>query len=43
MICGNFDKDIIKCVVLFCFDFVYGVFKGIVVEDFENKVIIING
>ncbi|TNE52713.1 MAG: glyceraldehyde-3-phosphate dehydrogenase [Bacteroidetes bacterium] len=40
---GNEDKDIIKRASLLRNDSVHGAFKGSVVEDLENKSIIING
>lgn len=40
---GNSDKDIIKRAALLRSDSVHGAFRGTVVEDLENKAIIING
>ncbi len=40
---GNSDNDIIKRAALLRSDSVHGAFKGSVVEDIENKAIIING
>jgi len=40
---GSSDKDIIKRAALLRSDSVHGAFKGTVVEDLENKSIIING
>ena len=40
---GSSDKDIIKRAALLRSDSVHGAFKGTVVEDLENKAIIING
>jgi glyceraldehyde 3-phosphate dehydrogenase len=40
---GSSDKDIIKRAALLRSDSVHGAFKGSVVEDLENKSLIING
>ncbi len=40
---GASDKDIIKRAALLRSDSVHGAFKGTVVEDLENKALIING
>jgi len=40
---GATDKDIIKRAALLRSDSVHGAFKGTVVEDLENKALIING
>lgn len=40
---GSSDKDIIKRAALLRSDSVHGAFKGTVVEDLENKALIING
>ncbi len=40
---GNSDADIIKRAALLRSDSVHGAFKGSVVEDLENKTLIING
>ena len=40
---SNSDKDISKIADLLIYDSVHGPFNGTIVEDFENKALIING